>query len=119
MWIMLNNAFLSVVKKDCGPGKLLVRARRAADIRRIFPGAKVQTTPRADYRYRAVVPVASVSLALDREVRRIAYDNFKDSVTDARLHSAYLQVWHDMASIQATPPYQGGSDEDALFDHRD
>ena len=41
MWIMMNNSFLSIVSKDCGPAELLVRARRAGDIERVFPDAKV------------------------------------------------------------------------------
>jgi hypothetical protein len=31
-WIMLNNAFFSIVKKDCPVDHLLVRARRPGDI---------------------------------------------------------------------------------------
>jgi len=41
MWIMTNNSYLSIVSKDCGPAELLVRARRAGDIERVFPDAKV------------------------------------------------------------------------------
>ena len=44
MWIMTNNSYLSIVSKDCGSAELLVRARRAGDIERVFPDAKV-TTP--------------------------------------------------------------------------
>jgi hypothetical protein len=41
MWIMTNNSYLSIVSKDCGPAELLVRARRAGDIEKLFPDAKV------------------------------------------------------------------------------
>ena len=41
MWIMTNNSYLSIVSKDCGPAELLVRARRAGDIEKVFPDAKV------------------------------------------------------------------------------
>ena len=34
MWICLNNAFLSVVSKDCRPDELLVRARRKGELLR-------------------------------------------------------------------------------------
>lgn len=56
MWICLNDAFLSIVRKDCGPNELLVRARREGDIERVFPRVKVEVTPLADYLYRAVPP---------------------------------------------------------------
>ena len=36
MWIMTNNSYLSIVSKDCGPAALLVRARRAGDIEKVF-----------------------------------------------------------------------------------
>ncbi len=41
MWIMTNNSYLSIVSKDCGPAELLVRARRAGDIEKVFSDAKV------------------------------------------------------------------------------
>ncbi len=44
MWIMTNNSYLSIVSKDCGPAELLVRARRAGDIEKVFPDAKVTRT---------------------------------------------------------------------------
>ena len=44
MWIMLSDCFLSIVSKDCGPAELLVRARRAGDIEKVFPNAKVTRT---------------------------------------------------------------------------
>src|SRR6516162_978255 len=48
MWIMTNNSYLSVVSKDCGPAELLVRARRAGDIERVFPDAKVTRNTNSD-----------------------------------------------------------------------
>jgi hypothetical protein len=38
---MTNNSYLSIVSKDCGPAELLVRARRAGDIEKVFADAKV------------------------------------------------------------------------------
>jgi hypothetical protein len=48
MWIMMNNSYLSIVSKDCGPAELLVRARRAGDIERVFPDAKVTRNTNSD-----------------------------------------------------------------------
>ncbi len=53
MWIMTNNSYLSIVSKDCGPAELLVRARRAGDIEKVFPDAKVIRHTNSDYLYRA------------------------------------------------------------------
>ena len=49
MWIMTNNSYLSIVSKDCGPAELLVRARRAGDIEKVFPNAKVTRQTGSDY----------------------------------------------------------------------
>ena len=54
MWIMTNNSYLSIVSKDCGPAELLVRARRAGDIEKVFPNAKVTLQTDSDYLYRAI-----------------------------------------------------------------
>lgn len=76
MWIMLKDAFLSIVKKDCGPTELLVRARR-----------------------RAAIPGGVVTYWITNQFHRIDYPNFKDAVDDAVLHDAYLRVWGDMLAV--------------------
>ena len=92
MWVFLNNAMLSIVAQRSQPGTLLVRARSAGDIERVFPDVKVSETPTADYRYRAEISA--------EEVRAIDYPNFKATVRDAgRLH-AYHDVWDVMARYQ-------------------
>jgi hypothetical protein len=108
MWIMLNDAFFSIVNKDCPPGHLLVRARRPGDIERVF-GRRVKVTVLdfADYLYRAVVPKAELAEVLERELGRVDYSNFKDSVQDKPLHDAYMRVWTAMAGTQPTAPYSG------------
>lgn len=108
MWLMLNDAFLSIVSKDCPPGSLLVRARRPGDIERVF-GRKVQVTKLdiADYLFRAVISKADLAEVMEREINRIDYGNFKDSVVDKDLHDAYMRVWTAMASTQPTAPYSG------------
>lgn len=108
MWVCLNDAFLSIVSKDCPRDSLLVRARRKGDLEKIFPGAKVTVSRTTDYRFRAVVKRNAVADALRGEVSRITYDNFKDSVTDKKLHSAYLRVWTAMADLQPGSNLFGG-----------
>src|SRR5258708_27290230 len=57
MWIMTNDSYLSIVSKDCGPAELLVRARRAGDIEKVFPESKVTRNTTTDYLYRAILPL--------------------------------------------------------------
>jgi hypothetical protein len=61
---MTNNGYLSIVSKDCGPAELLVRARRAGDIEKLFPNAKVTRQTNSDYLYRAILPRDVVKQAL-------------------------------------------------------
>ncbi len=106
MWIMLSDAFISIVKKDCGDDELLVRARRAGDIQRVFGArVRVQRATDADYLYRAVVSRDDVQEAIDHQIGGINYPNFKMSVKDKPLHDAYLSVWHDMVKLQRPAPY--------------
>ena len=106
MWLCLNNAFLSIVNKDCPPGSLLVRARRPGDIEKVF-GDKVKVTRStdSDYLLRAIVAVEQVELAMKRAVRNIEYENFKNSVEDHELHDAYMKVWGAMSEVQNPRPY--------------
>lgn len=105
MWICLNDAFFSIVSKGCARDELLVRARRKGDIEKLFPRAKVEKTPLADYAFRAIVGRDEVGRVLVGEVQRINYENFKDSVPDVPLHNAYSRVWSTLATLQASPPY--------------
>lgn len=107
MWIMLNDAYFSIVSKDCKRNELLVRARRPGDIEKVFPTAKVTELHHADYQFRAVVTRSEIKSAMNGEVDRIAYSNFKDSVGDKGLHDAYLRVWSHMSLLQPVPPYSG------------
>ncbi len=107
MWIMLNDAFLSIVAKDCARDELMVRARRPGDIERIFPGTMVTEYTASDYHYRAAVKKDAIKEAMCGEIDRIGYANFKSSTEDKPLHDAYMRVWHAMAALQPKEPYSG------------
>jgi hypothetical protein len=96
MWIFLNNTFLSIVSAADRPSDLLVRARRAGDIEQVFPKARVSTTSKSDYRFRAFVSRIDVVVAIAAQVGGIDYTNFKDSVADEDRRNAYLGVWRQM-----------------------
>jgi hypothetical protein len=100
MWICLSDAFVSIVGHRHAPDLLLVRARREGDLERVFPGADVRRTPAADYLFRAEIPRDQVASAIARELLRIGYPNFKDSVPDDALHAAYSQFWTAMVRVQ-------------------
>jgi hypothetical protein len=107
MWIMMSDAFLSLVKKDCAPDELLVRARRPGDIEKVFPGYKVTRLTDADYLFRARIPIEVACAALCDELRGVTYSNYKSSVRDPDLHHALIKVWHAMAELQDPAPYSG------------
>lgn len=96
MWVMLSDAFLSIVVHPNRRNTMVVRARKAGDIEMVFPGVRVQRTPDRDYAYRAFIRREQVAQAMADEVRRIDYGNFKNSVMDAKRHDAYLSVWSTM-----------------------
>ena len=108
MWICLSDAFLSIVEPAPGSDTLLVRARRAGDIERVFADAKVSKTPGRDYLFRATLPRAQVAAVVSQHVAGIGYKNFKSSVSDNKLHDAFAGFWSIMARLQPIPPYSRG-----------
>jgi hypothetical protein len=110
MWIMTNNSYLSIVSKDCGPAELLVRARRAGDIEKVFPDAKVTRTTNRDYLYRAVLPRDVVKQAVAAMIDHIDYPNFKDS-GKARWRSGSRIV---LASLPCSNPIRSANFQESL-----
>ena len=102
MWIMLNNAFLSIVENRNNKDELLVRARIEGDIERVFPEADSFQDEQADYKYRAYVLRKEVEKVLALKVSEINYGNFKGSISpkDRSRHDAYLRVWSEMYKTQ-------------------
>lgn len=100
MWIYLNNAFFSIVDKTHGEGDLLVRARFAGDIEKVFPGTKVTVLDHTDYRFRANINRDKVAEAIADSVRNITYGNFKNSVDETWRHDAYEDCWAIMMNEQ-------------------
>ena len=108
MWFCFKSAFLSVVHKDCKADELLVRARVAGHIESVFPSAKVRETYGTDYLFRAVVKRKEVGRVLTDIAFHYKEPNFKNSVTDDALHTAYSRVWSVMAGLQESRPYASG-----------
>lgn len=105
MWILLNDAVFSIVRKPETPaGMLHVRSRRADDIPNVF-GVRATVTPRGDYRFRADIDEAAVVAVISRRLLDIDYDNFKDSTHDPDLKRAYGSVWSTLGDLQPGGPY--------------
>ncbi|WP_020563897.1 hypothetical protein [Methylosarcina fibrata] len=101
MWIFLTDSFLSIVDKGDDSGKtLLVRARRAGDIEKVFPDAKIQVGVGTDYLFRARIDREKVANAIAESARSINYSNFKSKVTDHERHDAYMDCWSAMYAYQ-------------------
>lgn len=105
MWICMSEAFLSIVEPEAGSTVLLVRSRRKGDIAKVFPAAKVTRTPGRDYLFRALIDREEVALIIADQLRSTNYNNFKNSVSDDKLHTAYSGFWHIMSRVQEIPPY--------------
>lgn len=102
MWIMCNDAFVSIVVDAGKSGNLLVRGRFAGDVRRAMgdENLREQVTPESDYRFRASLPRAHVAAAVGRAVAAVDYVNFKDSVERKDRKSVYMTVWSAMLRWQ-------------------
>lgn len=110
MWIFLPNAMISIVAHRQRPDFLLVRARIKGDIERVFPGAIVTRSPRADYLYRATVHRDRVASTLSQHLVTMTYANVKGAIPvgDSRRRSFMHATWHVMHSAQhAAEPFQG------------
>lgn len=110
MWIFFPDAMLSVVAHRDKFDVLLVRARFAGDIERIFPGARVTRTPAADYLYRAEVHRRTFADVLSLHVLKMSYRNVKGAIHcgDRRRSDAMGKVWDVMRSAQhSAEPFSG------------
>lgn len=106
MWLFTNTGFVSIVNPSIRDyrGKadmLLVRARGPGEIESIFGKRfKITKTPERDYLYRALIPRDVVAEAVAKQVFRLNYGNFKDSIRKDRYHNACSRVWGAMFSYQ-------------------
>jgi hypothetical protein len=99
MWIMTNEGFVSIARKDCPQGHLLLKAHRREHLARLFPDAEIEVGREDGYAFRAVIPEDEVSRVIAERLRGIDYDNFKFSVEDDRLRDAYMDVCFAMRPL--------------------
>lgn len=114
MWLFTPIGFFSVVQKD-DSNVLTVRARVREDLDALrqsyLPSlTTTETTPSADYRYRAVASHAAFSEALAKIGAGIGYANFKDEVANCqgvKRSQVYGRVWTTLLDL-ASPPQKAG-----------
>ena len=75
MWVCLNDAFFSIVRKEPDI-YLTVRARRRGDIERYWPDAEVTEGTGTDYRFRALISETEVAAVIWHSVTTLDYANF-------------------------------------------
>lgn len=101
MWVMRNDAFVSVVQDRDMPDQLWCRARLRGDLERFFKRyedcIEVVQTDDADYRFRCCVDRPMLKQVLSDTVDGIDYTNFKSSIAQGkagdRRHDWYMKVW--------------------------
>ena len=96
MWISLNDGFLSIVRNNNDDKTLLVRARTQEHLDSVFPDCESWYDGKADYPFRAYIRRKDVAALLANRILSIDYPNFKASVDDYTLMSAYAKVWEIM-----------------------
>lgn len=102
MWLFTRDSYVSIVRYRTKPDHLLVRARTAEDITRLWPNATVEATPRADYQFRAAISEDDVATEVDKALRSIRYTtDFKGGVKEPSRHDAYLKVWQAMRGLSS------------------
>jgi hypothetical protein len=109
MWVFTNTGFVSIVQHREQVDLMIVRARRAAHLQSLFPGAEVLETKNADYRFRTFIHRGRVKDALAAAVDALDYPNFKNSIADASYHDAASAVWNVMYQLppSSQPPLLG------------
>lgn len=105
MWIMTNNAFISIVQHREDSKLVVVRARFPGDLEAFYkdggePHPKIDVTPDADYRYRVVDNRERVADLVRVYANSVDYPNFKDSCPHWR-HMVYMDVWNIMHRAQS------------------
>ena len=87
MWLMLNDAFFSIVAKDC-PRLRCSSEGGPRDIEKVFGRRHVVTrTTKSDYLFRATITRQEVAEVIERELRASTTRTLR-AVTDDALHDA-------------------------------
>ncbi|WP_052341289.1 hypothetical protein [Salinarimonas rosea] len=103
MWICFNDAFISAVQDRSDLSVLVIRGRKRAHLKILFPDYDIIDTPNADYACRVFVPKSRFAKLIADRIEEIDYPNFKYSVEDDALHDLYAGFWQDHWRYQHRP----------------
>lgn len=107
MWVFIPGGFVSIVKHRQRSGRVLVRARREADLEAFFDGhfmPPFAATPDADYPFRVDADQTEVAQLVAAHVQAIDYDNFKAAPGNEDRQLALIKVWMAMRELQEPQP---------------
>lgn len=103
MWLGTNKGFYSIAKVPTqflsgrGDNKVgedyTVRSRDKSYLETQFPEKRVFEYPFSDYQYRVYATRQELNKFLLDKLDEVTYDNFKNSVTEHKLHYFYMKVW--------------------------
>lgn len=110
MWIVMNDAFLSIIENEKNENQYVVRARKRQDLVNVFPehSSNVIETLDSDYRYRLFLERTYVSDVIFNRINSIDYPNFKNSVKETWRKIAYTKIWRIMHNEQDGDKWQNG-----------
>lgn len=102
MWIVMNDAFISIVQSTKNENEVVVRARVAEDLANVWPEHKsdIIETSDSDYRYRLFLNKEHVAETIKDSILDIDYPNFKNSVKQTWRKNAYMKIWSVMYDVQ-------------------
>ncbi len=115
MWIFTKGSFLALVKDLGDPSKILVRARCAEDIQRLFPEALIVHKASWGYPYHASIPRDTVALGMSDQVRELDYPDFVARVPEQGRRRAYQAVSAQMSQWPDTNVEGGGAEATGGF----
>ena len=119
MWLITKFGFFSIVEKkdDRGAGTLTIRSRTKQDLERLqndyLPSlGPIEENTGTDYRFRAKADRETLSVALQRVIRDLDYDNFKSAVASSlgwQRADLYHRVWDVLYSLQTDKQEDGAT----------
>jgi hypothetical protein len=107
MWLITQDGYFSVVKKNGTSARpLCLRSRVRRDIENFLMAIdkkyKIEDSTGTDYKYRTYVSREDLIEYQIHIIKKLDYDNFKDSLKDVhpeRLQT-YMNLWSDSFGLQ-------------------